>query len=228
MLAFEFRLQGSRVLTAGDGDDAFKLIQSQRVDAVITDIQMAHGTGIQLLDRIRERHPGEPLVVFITAYDTTLSPIDAYDRGAEGYFGKPFRLKDLIDRVQRILTLPRARWTPPPEERPPALAIQRQWQSLATAREQKTFNIARGGFAIALEENPPPETGQPVAFHIEFQNGPLNTIQGLGTVRWLLEGRNSTATCGIEFDYLEPTCRDEIVYWLSTNPSKPFIPRLVP
>lgn len=97
MLAFEFSLQGSRVLSASDGDRAFQVVQSQKVDAVVTDIQMANGTGTELLDRIRGQNAYEPPVVFITAYDTMISPIEAYDRGAEAIFGKPFRLKDLID-----------------------------------------------------------------------------------------------------------------------------------
>jgi len=228
MLAFEFRLQGSRVLSANDGEGAFKLVQSQRIDAVVTDVQMARGTGLQLLDRIRARHAHEPLVVFITAYDTALSPIEAYDRGAEGYFGKPFRLKDLIDRVQRVLTAPRIRWANPPLNQP-ELCIVRQWKSLQTARQQRTIELGRGGFALSLDGNPPAgqiEPGQPVAFNIAFQTGPLNTIEGSGAVRWLIENRNSRPACGIEFDYLAPTCRQNVLDWLASNPCRPFIPRL--
>jgi CheY-like chemotaxis protein len=228
MLAFEFRLQGSRVLSAGNGDGAFELVQSQRVDAVVTDVQMAHGTGVQLLDRIRARHEHKPLVVFITAYDTALSPIDAYDRGAEGYFGKPFRLKDLIERVQRGLTRARVRWANPPE-RLPGVSIARQWPSIAAAREHTEIDLGRGGFAMSVNGNPPAgqlEPGRPVAFNIEFQTGPINAIEGSGTVRWLVDRRNAHTACGIEFDYLAPNCRDQILDWLETNPCRPFIPRL--
>lgn len=229
MLAFEFRLQGSRVLSASDGDGAFKLVQSQRVDAVVTDIQMARGTGVELLDRIRARHAHEPLVVFITAYDTALSPIDAYDRGAEGYFGKPFRLKDLIDRVQRVLTVPRVRWAEP-REHLPDLSIDREWPNLAAAREHRNIELGRGGFALSLDGNPPAgqiEPGSLVAFHLGFQSGPIHAVEGSGTIRWLVENRNAHAACGIEFDYLSPTCRDEILDWLANNPCRPFIPRLI-
>jgi len=228
MLAFEFRLQGSRVLAANDGEAAFKLVQSQRIDAVVTDVQMARGTGLELLDRIRARHAHEPLVVFITAYDTALSPIEAYDRGAEGYFGKPFRLKDLIDRVQRVLTAPRIRWENPPLHLPD-FCVARHCQSLQTARELRTIELGRGGFALSLDGNPPPgqiEPGRPLAFDIKFQNGPLNTVEGSGAVRWLVEDRNSHVTCGIEFDYLEPACRQNVLDWLASNPCRPFIPRL--
>jgi len=229
MLAFEFRLQGSRVISANDGDGAFKLVQSQRVDAVVTDVQMARGTGPQLLDRIRARHAHEPLVVFITAYDTALSPIEAYDRGAEGYFGKPFRLKDLIDHVQRVLTTPRIRWANPPLHHP-QLSVVRLCQSLQTAREQRTVELGRGGFALSLDGNPAAsqiEPGRPVAFDIKFQNGPLNAIEGSGTARWLVQDRNSHVACGIEFDYLAPACRQNVLDWLASNPCRPFIPRLI-
>ena len=226
MLAFEFRMQGSRVLAASDGDGAFRLIQSQRIDAVVTDIQMAHGTGVQLLDRIRATHNNhEPVVVFITAYDTALSPIDAYDRGAEGYFGKPFRLKDLIERVQRGLTIPNVRWAEPPQA-PPEVLIQCRFNSLATARDQRTLDVARGGFAMWADESPQIDAGQPIGFRLAFQTGPIESIEGAGTVRWVLEGRNSKAACGIEFDYLTPGCRDKMIEWLADNPSRPFIPRL--
>jgi len=228
MLAFEFRLQGSNVLLAGDGERAFELVRSQPIDAVVTDIQMAHGTGIELLDRIRERHSHEPVVFFITAYDTALSPMDAYDRGAEAIFGKPFRLKDLVDRVQRTLTEPQLRWAQPPQETPTeTLAF--QWSGLDEARDRKKLGLGRGGLAVFVDgciKSGQLEPGCLVAIDMKFQKGPLRAIEGVGTVRWITEDADAEPACGIEFEYVSPSCLQPLAQWLETNASRPFIPRL--
>lgn len=227
MLAFEFRLQGSNVLLAGNGESAFETVRSQPVDAVITDIQMAHGTGVELLDRIRARHPHEPIVFFITAYDTALSPIDAYHRGAEAIFGKPFRLKDLVDRVQRTLTAPQLRWAEPPQEAP-AVTLAFEWPSLKEARNLKELELGRGGFAVVLDNGLKTEQLEPgslAAIDIKFHDGPLPSIEGAGIVRWLAEDSN-TALCGVEFEYVSPSCMQPLVHWIEANTCRPFIPQL--
>lgn len=229
MLAFEFRLQGSRVLSARDGDGAYEVLQSQEVDAVVTDIQMANGTGIELLDRIREHHANEPSVVFITAYDTALAPIDAYDRGAEAIFGKPFRLKDLIERVQRVLMEPQIRWAAAPEQAP-IWTVALHYASIEEARQQGRLEMGRGGIALRIDEHVcrrgELEPGCAVGIDLAFSTGAVAAVAGTGTLRWILEEEGRATSCGIEFEYLSDDCRQGVLEWLAGNPCRPYIPRL--
>ena len=228
MLAFEFSLQGSRVLSAATGEEAFAVLQAKPVDAVVTDIQMPNGSGVQLLDRLRATNCSAPPVVLITAYDTVISPIEAYDRGAEGIFGKPFRLKDLIDRVERVLAEPRLRWADPPEVEA-QIEIARRWPGIEPARRARQIEAGRGGMALALEganQTDQAEPGCPVSLDIRFDSGPVGAIEGMATVRWRIEQANAKTICGIELEYLAPGCRESVVEWLAANPGKPFIPRL--
>ncbi|MFP4978958.1 response regulator [Paenibacillus sp. CN-4] len=53
---------------AADGEEALRLMESQRPDLVLTDIQMPFLDGLQLAERINAEYPGTK-VVFLTGYD---------------------------------------------------------------------------------------------------------------------------------------------------------------
>ncbi len=65
-------------------------------DLVISDVSMPGMDGIQLLQRIGERHPGV-VVIMLTAYGTIESAVDAVKRGAVDYLTKP-----VIDQELRV------------------------------------------------------------------------------------------------------------------------------
>jgi len=225
MLAFEFRLQGSETFHAYNGEGAFRIVQSTKVDAVVTDYRMSECNGLELLDRIRARDVREPGVVFITAYETALAPLEAYDRGAEGVFSKPFHLKDLVDRVQWILTSPEERWGEASEDGA-TVVLKRDFDSLSEARTKNHLDLGRGGIAVSqIEVNVVP--GDRVSFHFTFANGEVLSLSGMGVVRWVFQNPDvNSKVCGIEFEYLDDSSRDDVVRWLKKNEVRAFIPRL--
>lgn len=225
MLAFEFELQGSETFHAYNGEGAFKIVQSTKVDAVVTDYRMSECNGLELLDRIRARDAREPAVVFITAYETALAPLEAYDRGAEGVFSKPFHLKDLVDRVQWILTSPEERWGVSAEG-PVSVVLRREFGDLDQAKHQNQFDLGRGGLAISeVDENVVP--GDRIGFDFRFARGEVQSISGIGTVRWVFQAPDEDSkVCGVEFEYLDTSSREDVVRWLRMREVRAFIPRL--
>jgi DNA-binding response OmpR family regulator len=225
MVACEFALQGSKVFEADSGRGALGIVQSENVDAVITDIRMADCSGIELLRHLRLRHEGDPVVIFITAYECDLPPLEAYSQGAEGIFAKPFCLKDLVECVQKALVPPEKRWSTPPA-RQPGQVIERDLPDLDATRRGRLLALGRGGMAIALTDIRVAQD-EPLSFNLRLAGGPVPIIEGAGIVRWVRQAaENCGRICGVEFEYLTDAARGPVLRWIKANRCTAFIPRL--
>ncbi len=80
---------GYESVTAANGNEALRLIESEQFDLVITDIKMPGMDGLQLLQELKEFDPALPIIV-ITAYGTVESAVQALRAGAYDYITKPF------------------------------------------------------------------------------------------------------------------------------------------
>lgn len=225
MVAFEFKLQGSRVFAANNGRSALGIVESHQVNAVITDIRMAGYNGIQLLDSIRSRDASNPAVFFITAYESDLAPSEAYHKGAAGIFPKPFSLKSLVDTVQKVLAPPEERWASRPSAVPSRI-VNRRISDLPRAREQDSFQLGRGGFSLAITGDKP-DLAETIGFRLELDDPGLPLLEGAGTIRWVRMGlKNGACSCGIEFEYLSDACRSGVLEWIAARDFVPYIPRM--
>ncbi|XXJ21121.1 LytR/AlgR family response regulator transcription factor [Desulfovibrio caledoniensis] len=89
--------------TVGNAADAVKSIAAKRPDLVFLDIQMPGRDGFSVLQEVMAMD-GQPLVVFVTAYDDYA--IRAFEENAVDYLLKPVdpkRLADSLERVRRRL-----------------------------------------------------------------------------------------------------------------------------
>ncbi len=80
--------EGYHVHESMSVDHAVGLMHSEDVDAVITDLKMPNKDGFQLFNYISQHHPHTP-VVFLTAYGSVESAVNAMTSGAYYYFIKP-------------------------------------------------------------------------------------------------------------------------------------------
>ncbi len=71
-------------------------------DAVITDVMMPDGNGLEMLPKIAADRPGLPVIV-ISAQNTIMTAIQAEEAAAYDYLPKPFDLPDLMKRTARAL-----------------------------------------------------------------------------------------------------------------------------
>ncbi len=91
---------------AEDGARALQLIEAQRPDVVLLDLQMPVMGGFETISRLRGSHI--PAFVIVTAYDEYA--IEAFEAGAIDYLLKPVRqarLRQSLDKVGRLLGHPR-------------------------------------------------------------------------------------------------------------------------
>jgi CheY-like chemotaxis protein/two-component sensor histidine kinase len=88
------------VNVASDGDEAFRLLEHEPYDLMITDLKMPGVSGIDLLSKARKSWPAMQCGV-VTGYGTGVNALDAFRLGAVFFIAKPFNVADIITEVSR-------------------------------------------------------------------------------------------------------------------------------
>ncbi|QOC21206.1 sigma-54-dependent Fis family transcriptional regulator [Wenzhouxiangella sp. AB-CW3] len=94
-------LDDINVSVAADGPKALELLEHTAVSLVVSDIQMQPWDGLELVTRIKLRHPGIP-VVLMTAFGSVPQAVQAIREGAIDYLVKPVSSAELLDMVRRF------------------------------------------------------------------------------------------------------------------------------
>jgi two-component system response regulator HydG len=94
--------RGYEGLALSSGREALRVLRTERVDAMITDLRMPEVDGLALLDASRRLDPSRP-VILMTAYGTLETAMDSSGRGAFRYLTKPFRIEALVRVLQQAL-----------------------------------------------------------------------------------------------------------------------------
>jgi DNA-binding response OmpR family regulator len=98
---FKFKRQGYHVDTAYDGVQAWEMLQANRPDMLVTDLQMPRMNGLELIQKIRndERFRDIPAIL-LTAKGYEVDHEDIMSRlGVCDIVSKPFSPRDLCNRV---------------------------------------------------------------------------------------------------------------------------------
>ena len=86
----------------GDAEEALAMT---RYDAVILDLGLPDGDGMDLLRRMRARNDATPLLI-LTARDGIGARVEGLNSGADDYLVKPFAAEELVARVRALLRRP--------------------------------------------------------------------------------------------------------------------------
>lgn len=81
--------------------DARSLIEHYNFDLAIIDMQLPDGTGFDVSEIFKNTATS---VIFLTVVDDENTIVRAFDEGAQDYIVKPFRIRELLARVRRILS----------------------------------------------------------------------------------------------------------------------------
>ena len=93
---------GHEVETAGDGDEAIPLLESQDFDLLVTDLAMPRRGGLELVRAVREGGAVLPVLV-LTVRQEEREKVRLLDAGADDYVTKPFGTDELLARVRALL-----------------------------------------------------------------------------------------------------------------------------
>jgi two-component system, chemotaxis family, chemotaxis protein CheY len=93
-----------RVLEASNGVEALNLLRAERVDLILSDINMPSMDGLEFLRQLRAESlaPDVP-VVMITTESSEEHVREAIVAGAHGYIRKPFTAEQVKDRVLPLI-----------------------------------------------------------------------------------------------------------------------------
>jgi DNA-binding NtrC family response regulator len=95
-------LENYFVTTAYSGKDAIITLKEKSFHIVITDLKMSPVDGMQVLNFVKENFPSTEVII-ITAFATQETALEAMKQGAYDYLIKPFKMDELIIRVERIV-----------------------------------------------------------------------------------------------------------------------------
>ena len=214
MSAWLGRVAG-RALCAPNGKEALRLLENNKIDAVISDVRMPVMDGIALLETINRSSPGRPPVILLTGYsDLTLR--EAYDRGAEAMLEKPIDREELLRVMRDCLVEPCDLWRQP-RRRGVESKLKTRFPSLASALSTEKLAFGRKGFCIqksgGLHEGP-------VDFELEFRDD-RRVVAGQGEVRWTAPEERQA---GIEITNVDESCHEWLVDLLKRGAPAAFIP----
>jgi two-component system, chemotaxis family, chemotaxis protein CheY len=92
------------IAEAGDGEEALRVMRGQRVDVVLSDINMPKMSGSELIRTMREEPALRDIPVIVVSTDSTLQRIESMRAyGARGYLSKPFPPEALRAEIERVL-----------------------------------------------------------------------------------------------------------------------------
>jgi two-component system response regulator QseB len=94
-------LSGATVDAVATCADACAALAASTFDAVVLDLMLPDGSGLEVLADLRRAGNKTPILL-LTALDEVRDRIKGLDTGADDYLGKPFDLDELAARVRAI------------------------------------------------------------------------------------------------------------------------------
>ncbi len=101
-LVMNLQMEGHTVVTATDGEDGYKVLNSEKPELAIFDVMLPKRNGFELCRMAREAGLAIPILL-LTARGEEGDRVRGLDLGADDYVTKPFSLPELLARVRALL-----------------------------------------------------------------------------------------------------------------------------
>lgn len=100
-LIYALKKEGYEVVGTCNGREALEQLEKEYFDILITDVKMPEMSGLELLEKTRERYQNIEVLI-ITGFGSIDAAVEAMKKGAYEYITKPFNLDELILKVKNI------------------------------------------------------------------------------------------------------------------------------
>lgn len=101
ILSYGIEASGCRCLTADSAETALKVLESEPLEVVITDVQMQGMSGLDLCRHVKEHYDAD--VIIITGLVNNFAYEEIIGQGASDFIEKPIRLAEIVARLKRVL-----------------------------------------------------------------------------------------------------------------------------
>lgn len=99
-----FESAGYKIATADNGTEALKIVNNGDVDLVVCDVKMPVMDGLTFLRLMKSNVNTHHIPVIMLSSKNDISDrIEGYDRGADGYLGKPFNIEELETLADNLI-----------------------------------------------------------------------------------------------------------------------------
>ena len=104
MVGFTLKQHGYEIVEAINGADALKKLGKEKIDMLITDINMPELDGIGLVRKVRDNAAYKfiPIIILTTEFQTEKKE-EGKAAGATGWIVKPFRPDQLVAVVKKVM-----------------------------------------------------------------------------------------------------------------------------
>ena len=96
------RREGFEVTAISSAREALEKLESEKIEAVISDIVMPEMDGIELLKQVKSKYP-EIRVLMITGHTGRYGSESVMDIGADGFISKPFKNIEITRTLRRLI-----------------------------------------------------------------------------------------------------------------------------
>lgn len=103
IVQLELEHEGFATATAFDGREALDMLAQEAPDLMLLDVMLPRLSGLEVLRKIRGGLQAELPVILVTARGETVDKVDGLNSGADDYIAKPFKIEELLARMNAVL-----------------------------------------------------------------------------------------------------------------------------
>ncbi len=135
---------GLEVRVVGDGNEALRVLSTERIDVAVLDVMMPGPNGLSLCRALRQGGDYTVPVILLTALSEEDDRIAGLEAGADDYLTKPFSPRELALRVRSVL-----RRTPAP---PSAVPLEISVGELTVSTAARAVTVAGQSVGLTNRE----------------------------------------------------------------------------
>lgn len=214
----ELSIENWEVQVAWNGQQALDILRAQKFEVIVSDVVMPGIDGLNLLKEVRKLDRDAIFVLMSGFHDVPIW--DCFASGATEVFGKPFRFYNLDRLVQRMRLPMWERWGNAGK----SLGIDKVMNHIEVTHDKDNhwLSLGRGGIFVAPDFIGRVSRGDIVSFRVR---SPQLFLEGIGKVQWRRYSSSGLAAgIGIEFLFLEDSCRRAIIRAIEISKAQAMIP----
>jgi signal transduction histidine kinase len=98
------KTNGYPVVKAYDGEEALRIVESERPDLILLDVMMPKMSGFEVCQRLKGRYESRLLpIIMVTALNALEDKVQALEIGADDFLSKPINKVELLAKVRSVL-----------------------------------------------------------------------------------------------------------------------------